>query len=108
MATNSSESGECELLDRPLNILNRIICLSRDSYMIVDCSINLHLNIIPRQSFEPVNVDDVGFHIYNVDSVSKGIEVLEARPHCFYVSSETFVNSYVLVIVPTKLWSICL
>jgi hypothetical protein len=103
MTTDSSESSKCELLDRPLNILNRIICLSRDSNIIVDGSINLHLNIIPRQSFEPVNVDDVSFHIYNVDSVGKGIEVLEARPHCFDVSSETFVNSYVLVILPTKL-----
>jgi len=78
MTTNCSESGECKFLDRSLNILDRVECLSRDFNMIVDGSINLYFNIIPCQSFKPIDVDDVSFHIYDVDFVGKGIEVLEA------------------------------
>jgi hypothetical protein len=60
-----------------LNILNGVESLSGNFDIIVDGSINLYFNIIPCQSFEPIDVNDVSFHIYNVDFIGKGIEILE-------------------------------
>jgi hypothetical protein len=38
-------------------------------------------------------VDDVCFHVEDVDAVGEGVEVLEAGAHCLDVPAEAFVNA---------------
>jgi len=72
------EGGEGELLDRALDVGHRIKGLPRYSNMIINRSINLNLDVVPGQCLEPVDVDNVGLHVDDVDLVGEGVEVLQA------------------------------
>ena len=61
--------------------------------MVVDCSVDVNFNIVFGEGFLFAEVDDVGFHVEDVDAVGEGVEVLQARAHCFDVPAEAFVNA---------------
>lgn len=44
--------------------------------MIIDCGINSDFNVISSQGVESINVDDVCFHVDDMNAVGKGVEVL--------------------------------
>lgn len=46
--------------------------------MIVDSSINSDLYVVSGNSVKPVDVDDVGLHIDDMDFISERIEVLKS------------------------------
>jgi hypothetical protein len=44
--------------------------------MIVDCSVDVNLNVVLGKSFLLAQVDDVGFHIQHMDSIGEGVKIL--------------------------------
>ena len=45
--------------------------------MVVDSSVYSDFNVVSGDSIQSVDIDDVGLHVDNMNSVSKGIEVLQ-------------------------------
>jgi hypothetical protein len=44
--------------------------------MIVDCSIDVDLNVVLGKSFLLAQVDDIGFHVQHMDPVGEGVKIL--------------------------------
>jgi hypothetical protein len=63
--------------------------------MIVYCCIDLDLNVISRQRFKSTYVDDISFHIDDVDLIGERVEVLKAWPHSFDIFAKTLVYAYI-------------
>ena len=82
-------------MNRSLNVCNGIKGFSWDSDMIVDSCINSDFNVVPGESVESVEVDNIGFHIKDMNFIGARVKVLQTRSYSFYVSSESFVNSLI-------------
>ena len=61
--------------------------------MVVDCSIDVDFDVVFGEGFLFAEVDDVRFHVQDVDAVGEGVEVLQAGAHCLDVPAEAFVNA---------------
>lgn len=46
--------------------------------MVIDCCVNVNLNVIFGKSTLLSQVDDVGFHVHDVNLVREWIEILES------------------------------
>jgi hypothetical protein len=108
MSANGAEGGKGELLHRPLDVFDRVVGLAGDAAVVVDGCVDSHLDVVSGDGVQPVEIDDIGLHVDNVDRVREGIEVLQPRPHRLYVPPKPLINPCVTTAIPTKLWSICL
>ena len=59
--------------------------------MIIDCSVDVNFDIVFGEGLLSVQIDNVGLHIHDMDSVSEGVEVLKTRPHRLDIFSKSFV-----------------
>lgn len=62
--------------------------------MVIDCCVNVNLNVIFGKSTLLGQVDDVGFHVHDVNLVREWIEILESWPHGLDVLAKPFIDAY--------------
>ena len=77
VSTDRSQSRKGEFLHRPLDVGNGIESFPGNSDVIVDSSIDSDFDVIPGEGIKSIEVDDVGFHVNNMNSVGTGVEVLQ-------------------------------
>lgn len=76
-----------------MDVSNRVIGFSGYFDVVVYGGIDIDLDVISGECFLPIEVDDVGLHIDDVDLVGERVEVLQPRAHSLDVSSESFIDA---------------
>ncbi len=71
-----SECREGEFLNWSLDVCNRVISFSWYFYIVIDCCIDLYLDVVSGEGFLSLQVDYVCFHVDNIDFIGKWVEIL--------------------------------